>query len=304
MATQKVQNLVYTLETVTPAQAAHWLKYNNNTNRPYSKSHMYRFSLAMTRGAWKTTQEAISFDWDNNLANGQHRLAAMVHSGKTLSLIICRGANPANFPFIDRVKPRGAADALALMGVLNSVVTSSAVRVLACLLERKVDTARNMESDLVCDAYLANEKHLSPFTEQKVQKIPGASIAALALVHMKYPKQAEYCYARLRDGVGLSTGSSIRHLREWLNKAAPRGSEAQYCQSMMTLTALKHYISGSEIRLLKLGHDPETLFDFFSTSTPELKGAVVPEPEPKQVKAAAKPAAKPPLAKPVVKLAK
>jgi len=262
---KKVQNLVFTQELVTPAQAAHWLKYNNNANRPFSKSHMYRFSLAMTRGAWKTTQDTISFDFNDNLANGQHRLAAIVHSGVTLSLMICRGADPANFPFIDRVKPRGASDALSLMGISNSVIVASTVRVLACLLEGKVDTARNMESDVVCDAYLKDEKHLSPFTVVKVQKVPGAALAALALAHIKYPTQAIEAFARLRDGVGLDEGSPIRHLREWLHKTGVRGSDMQYRQAMLTLIALKHYIQGKSIRLLKLGQDPETAFAFFST---------------------------------------
>ena len=77
---KKVQNLVFTQELVTPAQAAHWLKYNNNANRPFSKSHMYRFSLAMTRGAWKTTQDTISFE----LPRDSVPLCVMEQSGEIM----------------------------------------------------------------------------------------------------------------------------------------------------------------------------------------------------------------------------
>lgn len=76
---------VFTIETVTPMKAARWLK-RNIANRRVSPKVVRNYAGDMSRGEWLLNGEAIKFDRDGNLLDGQHRLGAIVHNGKSVRL--------------------------------------------------------------------------------------------------------------------------------------------------------------------------------------------------------------------------
>jgi len=258
---KKVQKLVFTEELVTPQQAAHWLKYNNPSNRPISKDTVARYARDMTRGAYKVTHQAIAFDWDGNLGNGQHRLSAIVMSGKPQTMIISRGENPANFPYFDRTKVRGAADTLSLMRIPNATVTSAAVRVLASLRQGKIDSQRRMEPDEILSFYTLNQAHLAPFCATKTQKLPAAVSGTLAFTHMTYPAESLAFFECVKTGIDLSATHPALHLREGLREHTARGRDPQKYQILHTLTAMRHFVNKTPVKILKTAVDP---FAFFS----------------------------------------
>jgi hypothetical protein len=67
-------HLTVKLETITPEQAAIWLT-RNRRNRPIRRTRVARYADAMRRGHWRVNGEAVIFDSEGNLLNGQHRLA-------------------------------------------------------------------------------------------------------------------------------------------------------------------------------------------------------------------------------------
>ncbi len=257
----QVQELVFTTELITPAQAGNWLKYNNPNNRPISKHVAERYCRDMNRGAFPTTHAPIAFDWNGNIGNGQHRLTAIVMSGKPQRMVVCRGENPANFPYFDRTKPRNAGDTLALMGIPNQNVTAAAVRVLSCLLRGVLDSERRMEPDECLAFYLEHQEHLAPFCSVKQPKIPAAALGTLAFLHFKYPKESVIFYGSLHTGAELRQTDSILHLREWLHNAPTKGRDMQGKQITNTLSAFKHFLSKTPIKQLKAAVDPFAFLD-------------------------------------------
>lgn len=120
---------VFTIEKVTPAKASAWLK-RNVANRRVSPKVVRNYADDMSRGEWLLNGEAIKFDQDGDLLDGQHRLGAIVYYGKPVRLAICRNLPRAVFKTIDSGKKRGHADIVGLRGVRYPAAVATAYRML------------------------------------------------------------------------------------------------------------------------------------------------------------------------------
>src|SRR5438105_14027323 len=91
------------LETITPEIATRYLELNKKNYRPLNKKLVVRYARAMHEDRWVPRHpQGIAFDWNGNLGDGQHRLAAIVLSGKSVVMWVHRGCDPAIFLEIDR----------------------------------------------------------------------------------------------------------------------------------------------------------------------------------------------------------
>ena len=81
----------YETVDITPAIAEQYVG-NNPSNRKLNPKHVLFLSNQMTSGYWKENGQAIVFDINGNLIDGQHRLNAVTHSGCTIRALVCTGA--------------------------------------------------------------------------------------------------------------------------------------------------------------------------------------------------------------------
>lgn len=100
-------------EVVTPELAASWLQ-KNSINRRLRPGVVRRYALTMKAGKWVTSPEAICFDADGVVLNGQHRLEGVVASGASVVLMIVRGVPRSVFEVFDRGSPRSYADSIGI----------------------------------------------------------------------------------------------------------------------------------------------------------------------------------------------
>lgn len=119
-----------TFVLVTPDLAAKWLT-RNIKNRPPKEMKIATYARDMLAGDWRLTGEAIKFDSDGNLLDGQNRLAAVVRSGCTVPMLVVLGLDPAVQRVMDSGAPRSAADFLHLEGYVSARSLAAAARVLA-----------------------------------------------------------------------------------------------------------------------------------------------------------------------------
>jgi hypothetical protein len=68
------------IENVTPTKAATWLN-TNKSNRKLRDGLVEKYAEDMRKGRWTTCPTPISFYDDGDVADGQHRLWAIVESG-------------------------------------------------------------------------------------------------------------------------------------------------------------------------------------------------------------------------------
>jgi hypothetical protein len=75
---QSKSEIVSRQMTITPDLAREWLDKHNTHNRSLRKPRVEAYAHEMRHGNWKITNEGIVFRSDGRLADGQHRLHAVV----------------------------------------------------------------------------------------------------------------------------------------------------------------------------------------------------------------------------------
>lgn len=101
---------------VTPDMASKWLE-RNPRNRPVKKNNVARFARDMANGNWQVTGEAIKFDQEENLLDGQNRLNAVIVARTTVPFFVVNGLATESQQVMDSGTVRSAADALHLRGI-------------------------------------------------------------------------------------------------------------------------------------------------------------------------------------------
>lgn len=102
MTTIHKPNLTPTYESVEvgPPLAQEYLK-RNISNRAVRYGTVVAYTKAMTMGRWIANGPPITFDTNGNLIDGQHRLLAIIKSGITIRMMVCRYAPPESAKVID-----------------------------------------------------------------------------------------------------------------------------------------------------------------------------------------------------------
>ncbi len=102
--------------TVEPIDAERWLE-RNESNRNARARAVNAYARDMEAGRWLATGETIKFDTHGNLLDGQHRLSAIVQSGKPQRLLVVSGVDPSVRGVIDTGAVRTGGDALRMAGI-------------------------------------------------------------------------------------------------------------------------------------------------------------------------------------------
>ena len=102
--------------TITPKQAKTWLEKNNQNNRQMRTEQAKRFARDMVAGHWNLTHQGIAFYEDGTVADGQHRLMAIVIADKPVRFLVTKGLPKSSSQAIDQNVPRQAFDAIAIAG--------------------------------------------------------------------------------------------------------------------------------------------------------------------------------------------
>lgn len=104
--------MVYTF--VTPELAKKWLEQNNGKNRSLSKGTVLSYANDMRAGNWDSeVGSAISFDSNETLKDGQHRLAAIVEAGVGIWTWVC--FNVSSDGIYDNNRKRTDSDQVAIL---------------------------------------------------------------------------------------------------------------------------------------------------------------------------------------------
>lgn len=109
---------------ITPELAKEWLNSNKN-NRQVDQKRVDEYADLMEKGLFLVTNDAIGFDTNGRLFNGQHRLWAIVKSGVTTRQVVIHNADPDVFKVADQGKRRTNAQTLSTMGYENTQILST-----------------------------------------------------------------------------------------------------------------------------------------------------------------------------------
>ena len=115
---------------VTPKKAAEYLKSNwkNRTLRP---AHISNIACDIKEGRWELNGEALKFDIDGNMIDGQHRCLAILEADTAVETLIVTGLPRKVQRSLGGAIGRNFADELTMRGVSYASVASAAARTCA-----------------------------------------------------------------------------------------------------------------------------------------------------------------------------
>lgn len=138
---------------ITPEAAAEMLR-KNSRNRALMLSHVQSLASQMKAGQFRTTHQGIAFLEDGTLADGQHRLAAIVMSGVTVKMMVTVGLTSKEVDAVDwNTTPRRLHDVYRMTGESPDswLTDKTAIGVINVLMRRfaKQGGGRKLQGDIV-----------------------------------------------------------------------------------------------------------------------------------------------------------
>jgi hypothetical protein len=122
-----VEGVSVQFEEITPELATKMLEHNT-ANRNVRDVRVAALVRDIENGDFQSTHQGVAFNASGELIDGQHRLWAVVRSGKTVTMMVTRGLTEEAKPAIDTGAKRTFGDLLQFSGKTNRNVLASIVR--------------------------------------------------------------------------------------------------------------------------------------------------------------------------------
>ncbi len=209
-----------TIEVIGPQEALKILA-RTRENRPIRRGWVAALADLIKRGKWRTTHQGIAIDLDGYLIDGQHRLLAIIESGKSVGVAVTRGLDKSAYHDIDCGLSRTTGDRLKLL-------TDPKANQLACSMVRSYVVATQPKNkggripiDLIENIFLSMSDEFAFVAEEFRKKIvPGLTRcdvgAALVCYASKHRTGAEEFIEPYLSGEGMRHGEAPMALRDAL----------------------------------------------------------------------------------------
>lgn len=252
-----------TIEMITPETAA-LLLGSNIHNRKLSEARVRVLARDITEGRWQLNGEAVKVAEDGTLLDGQHRLAAVVHSGMAVSTLVVRGLPVEAQTTMDTGRARTVSDILRLQGIHNGhLMGAIAVGLIGyeagkvhvwggarASAPSKLEQVEYVQSHDLRDATVASMRA----TSVKAPLAGAIFGVAMEVAGRVAPGEAEAFFIRgLVEGIGLQPGDPILALRRRLSGLPPASSSATRNDYLwLTLRAFEAYRRGERLEKLQI----------------------------------------------------
>ncbi|GAA2296446.1 hypothetical protein OHT20_17990 [Streptomyces caniferus] len=119
---------------VTPDKCSTWMEKRTCNRVPLKRSNVDKFKSILRNRQFRTTHQGFALDWHGCLIDGQHRAAAIIETGVTVTAQVTYNLSPDTFAAIDGGRVRSAGDFVAQITEMkqsNSNVYAAALKILA-----------------------------------------------------------------------------------------------------------------------------------------------------------------------------
>lgn len=252
------------IETVTPDIAKEWLELNV-INRPIKESYILKYVSDINSGRWAYNGQDIIFSDEGFLIDGQHRLHAIIRTGKTVEVGVKWGIPAERFKTIDSGGMRTAGDVLAMMHIprYNRVAATSR---LALRYARGMNV-RASGREVMTRTEVTDFVKAYPYIEiavtatERASKLMNSAFPAVIFLANKsrfFDDQVEDFIVGVADGVGLQRGDPRLTLREWVfnERLRTRGVVQSSTLFSATARAWNAWARGDSVKVIKANRDP------------------------------------------------
>lgn len=259
---------------ITPAIAATWLQFRNQKNRSHRPSVVAQYVRDLLGGSWQVNGDSISFDWNGQIVNGQHRLMALVQAAQvrnvTMEIVVVTGLDPSVRPSVDIHAKRNMVNAFEgagqsqYLGEGGSVAKNTAAGMWQRM-KHGISSVKGRDTRHELLSFANDYPEGGLFALEHFGKFPRKSnictapvIAALARAYYHYSDDVSL--GRLsRFAEVLATGlqqspveRTIIVLREWLKDSGGRNSNASHEIYGKTARVIQAFMSGEMLSKIYL----------------------------------------------------
>lgn len=229
------------IKKITPAMARTMLESNMGNFRPVNQARVRRYASDMMNGKWWLNGESIKTN-GVMLLDGQHRLHAIIMSGKTVETVVVDGLETDSAISMDKGAPRTLASWLTHSSVANAV-TIAAIARQAFYYERgywglvSVGSYGATDADIIEYVEAHNVRLQSALIiARPAKRFVNASILGAAMFHAAGTRLVADCALcvwfcdRLSDGNMITDTQPVYHLRNRLMTGSASGKQCPYVQ--------------------------------------------------------------------------
>jgi hypothetical protein len=247
------------------------LDEQNIRNRRLRESRVVHLAGIIDRGEWRLTGDAIVFDENGVLLNGQHRLAACGAVGRSITVIVLRNLPQANQDVMDDTLVRRLADALRLRGITDEHALAAGVGWLhriyyadtQGLIHYRNDAARPSipqllkfydEHDQLQEAMVQMRSLWKPLKLR-----PGPAIAVRYRLNEIDSAEAALFFDSLKTLVNLPEGSPVLALRRYIDNERDRyrkSAQPDFKWVAVTFKAWNAWRDGRSLAVLQFSYTP------------------------------------------------
>lgn len=185
-------------EKISPKRAEKLLNDTNTQNRKLRAGVVEKYAADMKYGKWLKNPQPIMFYEDGVLADGQHRLWAVVESGATVPFFIVRGVSKDVALNIDTGFGRGLVDNARIAGI-EKPISHSIISMAVVLHFGTRQVGRGLSNAERLEIIERYEPHLTWVEERRPRKakvsngVIGAAIARAHMHERDLERLAEFC---------------------------------------------------------------------------------------------------------------
>ena len=194
-------------ELVTPERASEILSRNHKFQRHPSKKYVTKFAAEMKAGKWTLSPQPIVITREGVLIDGQHRMMAVVDSGKAQEFSICEVPDESYISTIDRGHIRTHGHVLEMAGVVDQGMGKRFSAIIRAMYS--MDCGLTKPSDFEANSMAILEKsgpHIRElFSGLKYRStLPAPVLAMMAYAYPCNPSLVSDMCRRLIENDGLS----------------------------------------------------------------------------------------------------
>lgn len=248
---------------VTPELAEHWLKQCNTINfRSISKERVNRYADEMSRDCWDENGVPIIFNAEQQLLDGQHRLSAVVKSGKTIKMLVVTGVQ-SGCKTIDRGMGRTIGQWCKSEGITNGNAVASITRMVGLHDKNRWSSVNYKDGWGDSEVFEYIEENSESLSECARMASTAKSIIAKSILgtilHVGCNRGNPYDYEeavwfveKLKTGESLRGTDPVFHLRNRLVSATHKSSCSALMKRALTTLAWNKTIQGETTKVLKI----------------------------------------------------
>lgn len=168
---------------VTPEMAARWLANNPNIRKLRNK-YVENISRSIEGGHFRVTHQGIAIRQDGALVDGQHRLSAIVRTGRSVSMLVSTGLTDEDVKVIDSGMKRQSHERIGAdrhrVQIATAMLTVLGVR--RSPLEWEIELLLDVLDDRLsfCESHIDGWKH-----KKRTGSAPALAAMLLLLEKMK-----------------------------------------------------------------------------------------------------------------------